>query len=401
VTALLALHPGLYDLSLLPLTEPLVLMFLMLAYWSFFRLENPWVAGFAVALAFLTRPSSAVAAAPLALAWLAPSMRRRSRWGVAAFAASAMIGPALLIWLNRLYEAPALLLPQSYLFRVLDTKHQVHFFHEGPLYASSWALLSENLPEVARRIAKHGLYYARHLGDAGRGLGVFVLAWPLAWWGYRSRGWGRAAMIPVAAGALDLALYVSVWSTYDAMRFTSVAVTALVAVTGLGVWLGFEGMREASMDRRWATVRALALFSLVAFWSGSGVFASYLAWREEVRGGPYANPLEQLWKRADTREWIGWTQQMQFRGDLETAVIASNVPWLAHEATGMPSVVAPYDLGPAELKDFLERYQAGYVLLHGADWPAPHRHHRVALLEQLERGARGRCSVSATLNSGP
>lgn len=386
VTALLGLHPGLYELSMMPLTEPLVLLFLVITFWAVFRLENPWVAGFGAALAFLTRPSSALAAAAPALACLAPSMRRRRPWGFAAFAATALVGPALLIWLNRLYGAPALTLPQSFLFRVLDYAHVVHVRHEGGLHESPAALLRENLPAVLNRIARNALYYAQSLSAADRGVGALVLAAPAALWAVRGRRMAPAAVAALSAAVLDLGFYTLSWSTFDARRFTAVFVLAVSAVLLAGGWMALDALRPAPSDRRRVGAPGLAFLALALFWGASDAYSGYVAWREEAEGGPFRNLEETLWRREDSMEWRGWAGSDESLRAAAGGSMVSNVPWLAYDVTGLPSVLIPWDLTVDEARDFLQTFDARFVLVHRADWPERYGAGRAALERVLGEG---------------
>lgn len=370
-TALLGVHPGLLALSLQPLTETQVLLFVVLALWALFRLEYPWVAGFAAALAFLTRPSSAAAFAAIGLACLSPAIRRRSPWSVIGFVLIALAGPALLVWLNRTYEAPLLLLPQSFLLRVLDHNHVSHLMHAGEVYPTPWAMLGANLPAVGYQVAKHALYYVQHLAGAMNGLGALVLLAPLSLWGFSSRGLTPVAIVIFGAGLLDLALYKIIPSTFDAERFTSVFVmtSALVLLAGLG--LAFQSFREYSRDERWRHVPALTGITLLVFWGGADAFTGYIEWRENLRGGPYRQPIEALWNRSDSRGWADSVSRNAVQAR-DAEPVLTNEPWFVHRATQSPVALLPWDVTKEDVLGLIERDRPASVLLHAADWPAAH-----------------------------
>jgi hypothetical protein len=370
-TTLIGVHPGLLALSLQPLTETQVLLFVVLALWALFRLEYPWVAGFAAALAFLTRPSSAVAFLAIGLACLTPPIRRRAPWGIVGFVLIALAGPALLVWLNRTYEAPLFLLPQSFLLRVLDHTHASHLMHAGEIHPIPWAMLGGNFPSVAYRVAKHALYYVQYLAGATQGLGAIVLLAPLSLWGFHSRGLLPVAVVALGVGLFDLAFYTLVPSTFDAPRFTSVFLltASLVILAGLG--LAFQSFRDYSRDERWRRVPAFTGLALLLFWGASDAFSGYIEWREQLRGGPYRHRIEALWNRPDSLVWADAVRPAGIVPRNGHAVL-TNVPWFVHRVTHMPASLLPWDVTREDVLALIQRDRPTSVIVHAADWPAAH-----------------------------
>lgn len=383
VTTLLGLHPGLLKLTVLPLSEPLLLFWLVFATWAALRLRNPWVTGSAAALCFLTRPSSLLPVAVISLAHLFPFQRGRSLRAWACFALMTLTGPLLLLWLNALNGAPVFLLPQSFLFRVLDHTDFVHTMNAGRVYDSPWALLSAEVPQVARRIAKHALDYLQALAGATKGLGAIVALGPLSIWGFVKRGWSRPMILLLAAGALDLAFYTSVWSTFDATRFTSIFILFAAGVLLAGTCLTLEDLHLPwRRNDNWRASAAVG-FALAVLWGTAAAFSGYLTWSESAGRGPHRDPTARLWSREDSRKSVDWIERNSGDADDSVAIspargsIASNVPWMINASTHHPSLLLPYDLNAEQLIAFLQAYDAGYVVIHAADWPAQYA-------EQLE-----------------
>lgn len=374
--ALLGLHPGLLELTVLPLSEPLLLFWLVFAGWASLRLRNPWVAGSAAALAFLTRPSSLLPAAVISLAFLLPLQGARSFRSWLYFALMTVTGPVLLVWLNALNDAPLFLLPQSFLFRVLDRADFVHTMNSGPLYESPVAVVVDEGVRVARQIAKHALYYLQALASATHGLGAVIVLVPLAVWGLVKKGLTRPASLVLAAGLIDLVFYTLVWSTFDASRFTSTFVLAVLAVIFFGACLSLDQFHLPIGGGEGWRASAAAGFSLALFWGAAAAFSGYLTWSESADRGPHRDPVARLWNREDSRRTVNWIQENSDPSEddaplaIDHGPVASNVPWMINVTTHHPSVLLPYDLDASELVAFLQAYDAGYVVLHAADWPA-------------------------------
>lgn len=378
VTALLGLHPGLLKLTVLPLSEPLLLFWLVFAVWASTRFRNPWVAGSAAALCFLTRPASVLPLAVISLAHLSSPQGGRSLRGWACFVLMAVTGPLLLLWLNMLNGAPALLLPQSFLLRVLDHTDFVHTMNAGRVYDSPGALLSAEGMQVARQIAKHGLYYLQALADSMHGLGAILLLAPLSVWGFVKRGWLRPLLWLLAVAGIDLLFYTLMWSTFDAMRFTSIFNLIAVAVLVAGACFVLE---EVQLIRRkddvWPASAAMG-FALALLWGSASAFSGYLTWSESAGRGPHRDAIIDLWNRPDsiqTGVWISRNPEaldVAPPSELNQRPIATNVPWLMNTLTHHPCVLLPYDLNPDELVAFLQNYKAGYVVIHAGDWPEAH-----------------------------
>jgi hypothetical protein len=363
------------ELSLLPQSEPLLLFTLTLTLWAALRLKNPWLAGIAGALCFLTRPSSILAAGVAGLAFGIPFRGWRSVGSLAAFGLMASLGPAALVALNVNYDAPPFLLPQSFLFRVVDHSHTVHTMNEGRLYDSLTPLMTAEAPVVARRVARHALHYTRALGHVTHGLGALLALFPLALWGFGKWRKGRALSLLIAVGVVDQVFYALAWSTFDADRFTSVFVGVSVAVIVLGAWLLLEDVPLRSTVARSTSVSTAICVALAMLWLAACGYSGYLTWSESEGRGPSRNRLANLWGRADSREAMSWIQENLGRnreGGIsadDTGTMVSNEPWMVRARGLHPSVLLPYDLERDALVTFLKSYDAEYVLIHAADWP--------------------------------
>lgn len=385
-TLLIAVHPGLLEVSLTPLTEIPTLFFVAAALWAFFRLGSPAGAGLACAAAFLSRPGAAAAVFALAVAYGVQGRSKRSYRDLGLFIGCAVIGPGILGAINVASGAPLTLTPQSFLFRVLHFTDGLHYVHRSPVYESTWALLSENGATVVRQVAKNALAYVMALADSTRGLGFLLPFVPLAFYGLASKKLPAPAAVVAGMGLADLALYTVSWSTRDADRFLTNSLFAGLLILGPGIWLAFEGLNGENEKSRIRRLGPAVLLLVAALWGSADVYRSYLAVRESQLGRPYTNVMESVWFGPDVDEISGEFENLRAAGSLSRAtVIASNEPWLAHRIGGVPAALIPYDLEPGEWTSLLERYGAKLVLLHMEEWPESHAEHLATLKSSLQR----------------
>ncbi len=287
----------------------------------------------------------------------------------------ALSGPAALVALNVHYDSPPFLLPQSFLFRVTDHSHMVHAMNEGRLYDSVFAVIEAEGPAVGKRIVRNAVHYVEALARVGHGLGALLALFPLALWGFGKWGKARALGLLLAVGVIDLVFYTLVWSTFDADRFTSVFVAVSVGMIVLGTRLLLEDVPLRSTVARSPSVASAICFALALMWLGASCFSGYLTWSESAGHGPSRNRLANLWDRADSRETMLWVKDNSVWVDAEAPMdpqhgaIVSNEPWLVRARGQRAGVLLPYDLKREELTTFLESHDAGYVLIHAADWP--------------------------------
>lgn len=384
-TLLVAVHPGLLEVSLTPLTEIPTLFFLAAALWAFFRLGSPAGAGLACAAAFLSRPGAAAAVFALAVAYGVQGRSKRSYRDLGLFIGCAVIGPGILGAINVASGAPLTLTPQSFLFRVLHFTDGLHYVHRSPVYESTWALLSENGATVVRQVAKNALAYVMALADSTRGLGFLLPFVPLAFYGLASKKLPAPAAVVAGMGLADLALYTVSWSTRDADRFLTNSLFAALLVLAPGIWLAFEKIGEDVRRSRFGSLGPAVLILIAAMWGASDVYRSYLAMREHQLGRPFTNNLETVWDRDDVRDMEAHLLGLMDRGKItRTTVIASNEPWLANHLTGARAALVPYDFEPEDWGPFVEDRDAEFVLLHEADWPANHHENLEALRAKLK-----------------
>lgn len=371
-TLLLGVHPAFYRLSLLPLSEIAALMFIALAIWGFFRAGSPILTGLAVALAFLSRPSAALVGIVIGIAFILRSIRENSFLPLIVYSVSALVGPAVLIALNIAHHAPALLTPQSFLFRVLHFTDMLHYFHQGKVYDSTFALLAEHGGDVARQITKNAFYYATALAGASEGIGYVLVLVPLALIGAAGSARRGFVILLAAIGIIDLAFYTLSWATFDSARFLMIFnFTSIIWITAESA-TALNGIAETA-GSKWRALAPLTLLAPAILWGAPTGYASYISWRES-RTGMNFSQYDSLWNTDDARAMETDLRKRLGEGDnSEPKVIASNEPWLTHRMTDGPSALIPYDLLPNEWIPFLTERKAILVLIHRGDWPEANR----------------------------
>ncbi len=394
---LLAVHPGLWRVSLLPLTEPLVLMLVLLALWACLRSPQPLISGLAVALAFLGRPGTAVIGVVIGAVWAARAWRERRPAGVIVFCFAALLGPAALIASNLANGAPPLLTAQGFLWRVVRFDEAVFYLHRNPIYDSAAALIADRgAGSVARAVAKNIYNYGLALGKASDGLAMILPLVPLAWMGLRkSPRVGFAAALGAVA-LVDLTLYCAAWATFDAARFLTFtrffalmlivppAFEAIAAMTA-----GRESSSSASPGSSDSSVGGSrlpqAVMAMIALtWLCSIGMRSYVTVRERQTGRYPAGSLAVLWFTPDADALRASFESAFSRSPQERPpTVASNEPWFTNRELRVPSFVIPYDLYMDEWITFLNSGGADAVLIHEEDWPGDYLGNLAALRTAL------------------
>lgn len=373
----LAVHPGLRQLSLTPLSELTVIFFIALAVWGHVRWKSPTLVGFACALAFLSRPSAAVAAIAFGAAYVAQSVRTSSVRPLALYGGMFLIGPAVAGVINVWHAAPLLQMPQNFLFRVVHFSDGVHYFHRRPVYDSAVSFLGDNAGLALASIANNTISYAMQISTGQAGLTYLLPLVPLAIIG--ALGSSRRGLVTMLAaiGALDLAVSCLTWSTYDAVRFPLVLIFTWIPWIVAESWEGLAPLARVR-GAAWRFVPPFVIGVVVCLWGLRDLHAGVVAFREHRQGAPLAY-YDELWDSADVRA-------MRSKLPSHDAVVASNEPWLTYRLTGQPSALVPYDLTADEWLAFLRGLGATHVLVHAADWPKAYEGNRVALTAALERG---------------
>lgn len=372
---LLALHPGLRQFSLMPLSEITVIFFVALAVWAYARWDAPWLVGFACACAFLSRPSAALAAVVFGAAYALRFFSDSSPRAPLVFIATFLLGPIAVIAINIAHDAPLLQTPQNFLYRVLHFTDGVHYLHANPIYESAGALLADNPGFVAKGVVKNGLNYLMEVSTTSSGL-VYLLPFvPLALFYASDHPRFGFVLVLAAIGALDIALYTLTWATFDESRFLLLLAFTWIPWITAESWEALAALAR-SRGPKWNWAPTLVFGVIVFLWGGRDLLAGYVAFREHQLDIPLAF-YDDLWNSEDVRE----ITPLLPTGN---AVIASNEPWLTNRLTHTPSALVPYDLKPDEWLPFLEKLGATHLFLHSADWPEAYESHRQELIRAVE-----------------
>lgn len=383
---LLGLNPVLFNLSLMPLSETTTLLALALLIWAHFRMDSSLLAGVACTMAFLARPSMLLVTGLMGAVYLVQSVVRRNPARLGNFIFPAIVGPVWVVALNRGNGAPWNLLPQSFLFHLMNFQDFVHYFHRGELYPSASALLRVHGREVAVLVAKNALYYAEALIAIG-GLGALIALAPLGAAGLvQGRPLRRFGLLAIIA-IFDLGLYVATWSTFDAQRFLALFIMIALLLIALGTHETLDREPLLRFRRAWLSGASYAVLAVAAVWFVLDAGRGYLAYREWRLGRPIVNQVEPVWSAPGVKTFAQKVDDAKAKMDQgdRPPVVASNEPWLVWDLTRFPSGGIPYDLSGPEYLDLIQGMRADIVVLHEGAWPAELRSRMNELAAQLQK----------------
>lgn len=403
---LLAVHPGLWRVSLLPLTEPLVLVLVLLALWACLRRSAPLISGLAVALAFLARPGTAVIGVVIGVIWAAQAWRERRMAGVIVFCMAALFGPAALIAGNLANGVPPLLTAQGFLWRVVRFDEAVFYLHRNPIYDSTAALLADQgVGSILHVIAKNIYFYGLALGKASDGLAMILPLLPLAWMGLRKSSRVAFAVALGAIAFVDLSLYCAAWATFDAGRFLTftrffaimlIVPPAFEAIAAMAAGRGLAASAASASSSALSSPAtpvggsrlAQAVMAVIALtWLCSIGMRSYVTVREHQTGRYPAGGLARLWFTPDTDALHASFEKAFSKSPGERPpTVASNEPWFTNRELRVPSFVIPHDLYAEEWIEFLTTRGADAVLIHEDAWPVDYSANLAALRAALADG---------------
>ncbi|MBI3961698.1 MAG: glycosyltransferase family 39 protein [Deinococcus sp.] len=350
--AALVVTPPMFGTSLLPWSEQLSLVWVLLALWLYQGyLRRPWVVpaiGILCALAYLTRQASmAVLVCLLVLLWL--DTRRWSEMALALASFALALAPLAVV--NLLQGRGPLASSQQYHFVVAR-------FTEG-----MWWGFSRQYPTPWGFIAAHPLVVA---GGVLWNLGTYILN--LVWWlagvlpalprlvAKGSRLWATRNALIIAAGTL--VLHSLVWSTTDAFRFMLVPVVVLLPPLAAGLLTWVRGLRRRHPHRsRWAY--GIALFLLLGLFSADVVRVNVSAILVYLRQGRMVAPAL-VGPPENLGRWLG-------QNTPAGAVVAAVNPWMPAYLSHRPAVLLPVNLTGEQLQRFLAQYQVEVVVVDTQD----------------------------------
>jgi len=399
VGAMLALQPGLIDVSIRPLTEPLTIACVTLALWAHTRLRSPVLAGLASAAAFVTRPTAAVAGIVLGFAYLAGALRHAAWRDLVAFSAAAIAGPIFVVSVNVASGAPALLGAQSFLWRAVSDLDGLRFVNRGGLYPSTAALVADRgLGWIAGAVLRNALAYARQVVGLTPGLGCLIPLLVFAPIGAKCvlRGTGLGMLATI--GALDLGTYCLVWATQDVYRFVALFYFAAVVAGGALAARGLFVVGDRIGGVAGRALAPVALGAVRTVWTADTAVESRAAIRGERVAYDDSNAIARLVALDESR--VAGRVLRDHLGPASRATsppVASNEAWLVLRAYDRPAFILPYDLRADEWLPFLRRRSAGAVLLHVASWPRDERDRLHELTDALREGGWTRALAQGEL----
>lgn len=384
---LLALQPTLFGLSLMPLSETTTMMAMALIVWAFYASRSAVFTGLACSVAFLARPSMLLVTVILGVVYLIRAVRSRRPAPLLQFSAFALVGPFWLVWFNHANGAPLLLLPQSFLFRVMNFQDQLHYFHQGPLYASTSALLKAQGDEAARLVSLNGFHYAQAFVSSA-GLGLLVAFIPLAVAGLCQAPPLRRYLWLVLFALADLILYTASWATFDAGRFLAIPYLLLITLIAIGTHEVLD--REPLFKHRgaWCSAATCAFLAVALVWLGMDGWSGYVSYHEWRIGEPRSSQIKMLWRAPGVSELTAALGKLSksLPPAAPKPIVATNEPWMIYDKTGLPAAKIPYDLRGREWLNHIAQAGASLVVIHLGDWPEQYDENLAELFKELTLG---------------
>lgn len=328
------------------------------------------LAGLAIGLAAAMRSTNLLMLAPMALYMLQtrPSAAARARAVLLL-----LVGPALFLlgnaWLNLQNGAPALMMPQNFLYRTLQFDDGIHYWAQREGAASVFALLQAHAPAVARQLVKQTIAYAYILVFYHEWLFVWCLALPLVLTRIFRRKLHPLALAMATTALLNLALYCASWPTYDPRRFLLIPTVFLLAPCVGEAWRAWRGAR-LPLGARGIPLPYLLIAITGIAWGLLAIRQTFTAVRAHQAGErfvPYGQ--DPFW---NDRETVGLIEGLRTQLP-SSAIIASRNPWAIRYLSGHPGAYWPHDLDTAALtSDFLRAYPVSAILLDASESASAH-----------------------------
>lgn len=380
-----------------PMTEAAAIFCLLLATWLLVaNLDRPRPAPFALAgaalgLGYLARPTMAALAAALLLGIIAAAPRRRAL--LRPLVALCLIGAVFTLPITLYSLATRGRLAYSGQTFLYSVAHDIEVVRDRPVrpLPSPAEFVRSNLPEVGARIRTNLHDYAEVLfldrwSGQVRWLFLLLPAWPAATLALvRGRYPPAAGAILLLAGA-NFLLHAFTWATWE-MRYQLLTLLLLLpfAVDGLAR-LGLARIRFRLGQR--VSLSGLQL----------AVAAVALAWSPMLLGeyrGTFWDQTRPVGTRSDQGlTWTGptaWVEDAELGPMLEWIaantdgrdVLAAAQPWPFTFFTNRPATLLPANLDQSGLRSFLADYRVAYVLLDDRENGSANRRRFESMLRRL------------------
>ena len=353
-----------------PMTEALAISLTLVATWLVVRyggrgrIDAFLLAGAALGLGYLARPTTAVLVPALALGALVAAQRRREAFVQIAVL---VLGAALFAVPMVLYSMATRGSPsysgQSYLYAVLRTSDVQRNGYSVPLRAPI-EFVSQNGPAVLATIGENVADYARLLFLDRDWLLLLVPGLALALIALARRRYPRSVAPVLSLASANFLIYALTWAAYSE-RYQLLTLLLLLpfAVDGLDR-LGLGRLAPPA----WPAFSALhaAVLVVALTWSASFI----REYRGEFRYGdePVRTRTDRGIRWTGPPRWvqdnelsrmIDWINARTDRGD----VLAHGQPWPLTFFTNRPATLLPIKLSPERLRSFLIEDRVAGALL--------------------------------------
>ncbi len=347
-----------------PMTEAVALSLSLLAAWLVVRFADPprWqafaVAGMALGLGYLTRPTAAGLALALLLGVAAAGRNRRR-----------LVAPIVFpITIYSLATRGSLSYSgQTYLYAVQKDADVLRNGYGRPLPTPA-EFVTANPDFVAAAVLDNISDYAKLVFLDGDWLLLLLPVWPFAIAALVRGRYPRAACPVLLLAAANFFTYALTWANYQE-RYQLLTLLLLLpfAVDGLER-LGLSRLSLAlgrRVDLLHIAVAGIALFwsvTLVREYRGEFRYGEEPTFTRVDRGLRWTGPPRWV-QDNDLSRIIDWINARTDRDD----VLAHGQPWPFTFFTERPATLLPIKLTPERLRGFLVDYRVAYVLLDTRD----------------------------------
>ncbi len=349
----MAVNPGFADIGTQPLTEPLLLLLLALAFLAARRARSlsAWGGvGVLIALAYLTRPNG-VFALPFLMAVAAQAeynrphgaTSRRNGVARAGMVLAGFILAALPFWIaNARANGSPFASDLRLAYAVFDVSD------------ATWNGFGHRFPTPFGYILGHpGVVLSEMYRQSWTMLTTCVNCLPFlftALFFMRKRQLRGLSGALVGFGLANLAFYSLSWTVRGAVRYLLPTVFAL---TGPLMATGFSlPLPPLTLGRReWQA--GTALVAAMLFWHTMWLGRYGIA-RAAVRSGASVAAMYPT-----GGDWL------KSRNPASNAVVASNHPWMVDYLTHLPAVVCPSFQDPRLVRAFAKQYRVRFIVLFG------------------------------------
>lgn len=353
-----------------PMSEAVAIGLTLLAVWLCLRaVDTPrrsdfLLAGLALGLAYLARPTTVALAVALLGTVVAVSADRRRAMHAAGWGTRGLLAYLVPMSLYSLATRGSLSYSgQSYLYSVHKDADVLRNGYGRTIPPAS-EFISQNLDFVIVAILENVRDYAYLILTDNHWLLPLASAWIGVAWVLARRGYPRRALVPAAVAAVNFGIYAATWANFQE-RYQIVTLLLLLPFLAHGLdRLGLGRVRFGPLPAGIALFLAVAA---VAWWWSPTFRQQY---HNEFRYGddPVGTRVDDGLRWTGPPRWVqdnelsridDWILDNTDRAD----VLTHGQPWPYTFFTGRPATLLPTKLTAESLRSFVTEYRVSYVLL--------------------------------------